>query len=79
MRSGVLKNEVVASNFFRYTSTNWNGQNQPYQDIFAQFKNYEQNGYNDSYWKKYSQSKNYGVWITCVVGFNMNEKTTIDF
>jgi len=78
-RRGELKREVNASNNPRYTSTNWNGQDQPYQDIFAQFENYKKDGYSDAYWKKYSESNNYGLWITCVVGFNMNEKETIDF
>ena len=83
LRNGILYNEVEASNFQRYTSTNWNGQDQPYQYIFNQFEIYKIDGYNDLYWKRYSQkyskSKNYGVWITCVVGFDMKSSTTIDF
>jgi len=78
-REAKLEQEVIASNFYRYTSTKWNGQDQPYQDIFAQFENYKKDGYSDDYWKKYSKRKNYGVWITCVVGFDMNKKETIDF
>ena len=36
-RYGILKHEVAASHFERYTSTYWNNQTQPYQDIDYQY------------------------------------------
>ena len=37
-RNGILSDEVEASHFERYTSTYWNNQTQPYQDIDYQYK-----------------------------------------
>ena len=54
-----LQLEVEASNFFRYTSTAWNNQRQPYQDIFKQYEEYKADGFNDI-----------GVWITCFIAFD---------
>jgi hypothetical protein len=67
---GKLLNEVNASNFFRYTSTNWNGQDQPYQDIFTQYNEYIKSGYTDDYFRNINNSKpNFGIWLTCFVAF----------
>jgi hypothetical protein len=73
-RKGILKNEVDASNNERYTSTFWNNQKQPYQDIFKQYDDYVEDGYNDEFFDNVSHSneinkENLGVWITCFVAF----------
>jgi hypothetical protein len=57
-RGGVLAKEVEASHFYRYTSTFWNGQRQPYQDVDEQYRAYVDDGFTDV-----------GVWITCFVAF----------
>ena len=69
-RNGVLSDEVKASHFYRYTSTYWNGQSQPYQDIDNQYKCYLEDGYNDLYFKNMNlHTPHMGVWITCFVAF----------
>jgi hypothetical protein len=69
-RNGILKNEVDASNFERYTSTFWNGQEQPYQDINNQYNEYVKDGYTDLFYKNLnSHTEHMGVWITCFVAF----------
>jgi hypothetical protein len=65
-RYGSLKGEVDASNFSRYTSTRWNNQPQPYQDIFKQYEAYLNDGYTDV-----------GLWVTCFIAFdNKNHDVT---
>jgi len=50
-RYGILRNEVIDSNFERYTSIYWNNQSQPYQDVNAQYNTYIEDGYNDLFSK----------------------------
>ena len=69
-RNGILINEVIASHGERYTSTYWNNQYQPYQDIDYQYKSYLDDGYNDKFFKDIkSHTEHMGVWITCFVAF----------
>ena len=69
-RNGFLINEVIDSNWYRYTSTFWNNQVQPYQDINYQYKCYLDDGYNDDFFKNLnSHTPHFGVWITCFVAF----------
>ena len=69
-RNGYLSKEVEASHFYRYTSTFWNNQAQPYQDVDKQYKFYIEDGYTDSYFKNMnSHTPHMGVWITCFVAF----------
>jgi hypothetical protein len=69
-RYGTLINEVYDSHFERYTSTYWNHQSQPYQDVDHQYKCYVEDGYNDLYFKNInSHTPHMGVWITCFVAF----------
>ncbi len=76
-RNGSLQNEVIASDFERYTSTYWNGQSQPYQDIHKQYDTYLKSGYTDEYWASvYPFRPNAGVWITCFIAFNMKDPQT---
>lgn len=78
-RHGFLYREVEASNFYRYTSTYWHGQHQPYQDVNAQFADYIAEGYDDSFFKNLNHhSEHFGVWITCFVAF-LNDKLVDDF
>lgn len=69
-RNGNLREEVIASDFERYTSTCWNNQEQPYQDINYQYKCYIDEGYTDEYFKNMkSHTPHMGVWLTCFVAF----------
>ncbi len=79
-RNGKLGEEVAASHFGRYTSTHWNGQSQPYQDIDKQYAAYLEDGYTDSYFQKLnSHTKHMGVWITCFVAFLKNDQKVKEF
>jgi hypothetical protein len=80
MRNGILSKEVEDSNFFRYTSTYWNNQIQPYQDIDYQYKCYLEDGYNDEFFKNInSHTPHMGVWITCFVAFLKNDDNVKQF
>lgn len=69
-RNGNLQLEVDASHFERYTSTYWNGQSQPYQDVDKQYSDYIEDGYNDLFFTSMnSHTPHFGVWITCFVTF----------
>lgn len=69
-RYGLLSEEVKDSHFFRYTSTYWNGQSQPYQDVDYQYECYKKDGYNDEFFKNIaSHTPHMGVWCTCFVAF----------
>ena len=79
-RNGILSNEVEASHFERYTSTYWNGQSQPYQDIDNQYKCYLDDGYNDMFFKNMnSHTPHMGVWVTCFIAFLQKDKVIQDF
>jgi hypothetical protein len=80
MRDGMLGKEVEASDFERYTSTRWNNQAQPYQDVFHQYKSYIQDGYTDSFFKNLkAHTPHMGVWITCFVAFLFKDERVKDF
>lgn len=84
LRYGSLRDEVNASNFERYTSTYWFGQQQPYQDVFAQYESYLEDGYDENYWKGIERAEgkgsvHFGVWITCFVAFVNNDKDVEKF
>jgi len=82
LHSGILKNEVDNTIMDRYTSTFWNNQHQPYQDIFKQYNYYVDDGYNDDFFNDAPTANefnkdNIGVWITCFVAFlNKNKEVT---
>tara|TARA_B110001450_G_C17553949_1_gene453854 strand:- start:111 stop:953 length:843 start_codon:yes stop_codon:yes gene_type:complete len=79
-RGGFLDKEVEASHFFRYTSTYWNGQLQPYQDVDGQYKSYLEDGYNDLFFKNIkSHTPHMGVWITCFVALLHKDKDVNEF
>ena len=79
-RNGFLSEEVNASHFERYTSTYWNNQSQPYQDVDYQYKCYLDDGYNDTYYKNMKSHTNHmGVWITCFVAFLNNDSEINNF
>jgi len=52
--------EVQGSIGERYTSTFWNGQPQPYQDVVGQYDKYKLDGFSNGQ-----------VYLTCMVGYNM--------
>jgi hypothetical protein len=54
-----LIDEVIGSDFPRYTSTFWFDQPQPLQNIFKQYVHYIKQGFCDTH-----------VWITCFVAFD---------
>lgn len=70
--NGMLYNEVMSSVVLhRYSSTFWNRQKQPVQDVVAQYNSYIGDGYNNVYWRYQTRySNNYGVGITCFVAFD---------
>jgi hypothetical protein len=84
-RHGLLSNEVAASHNDRYTSTHWNGQNQPYQDVDRQYQCYVDDGYTDAYFTNlhlhspYACSPHLGVWITCFVAFLQKDAAVKEF
>lgn len=79
-RQGVLKEEVIASNCDRYTSTWYFNQPQPYQDVNLQYEEYVKDGYDESLWKRIDPTrKHFGVWITCFVAFHNKKKEVSDF
>jgi len=74
-RNGILYNEVKdASTYYKYNSTFWNNQSQPYQDVIQQYEEYVKDGYTDNYFK--CSNPLYGVWITCFVAFLNTEMNT---
>jgi len=80
LRYGSLINEVIASNIPRYTSNYWNNQQQPYQDIFNQYKIYVDDGYNDLFFKNMkSHSEHFGVWVTTFIAFLRNDENVKNF
>jgi hypothetical protein len=80
MRNGILSKEVSASHCYRYISTNWNNQSQPYQDIDNQYKCYLDDGYNDLFFKKInSHTQHMGVWVTCFVAFLYKDEAVKQF
>lgn len=81
-RHGLLLNEVNASQFFRYTSTFWNNQSQPYQDVLNQYSDYIDDGYDENYFKSIvpsENSHNFGVWLTCFVAFLNKDQEVTNF
>ena len=83
-RNGELKKEMEGSDFERYTSTFWNNQKQPYQNVYKQYHHYIADGYNDNFTdsaltKNKHNENNLGVWITCFVAFLNNDERVTDF
>ena len=79
-RDGFLNREVEASHFERYTSTYWNNQSQPYQDVDNQYDDYVKDGYTDSFFKNMnSHTPHMGVWITCFIAFLHKDTDIIHF
>jgi hypothetical protein len=69
-RRGNLYSEALDSINPRYTSTHWNNQDQPYQDVLKQYQLYLDEGYDESRFKEYGR-EHMGVWVTCFIGWNM--------
>lgn len=83
-QGGELKKEMEGSDFERYTSTFWNNQSQPYQDVYKQYHHYVNDGYTDEFFenaltKNKHNEKNLGVWITCFVAFLNNDESVTNF
>lgn len=79
-RFGKLENEVKESHFYRYTSTRWNNQNQPYQDVDRQYEEYLRDGYDDNFFKGIrTDLLHFGVWLTCFIAFLNNDSDVILF
>jgi autotransporter strand-loop-strand O-heptosyltransferase len=90
LRFGKLEPEVLASigldsNGGRYTSNYYMGQDQPFQDVTAQYFKYIEDGYNEEYWKNIERKegkgdfRHFGVWLTCFIGFDTRSKEVSDF
>ena len=81
-RYGFLFKEVIESHFERYTSTYWNGQAQPYQDVDKQFKDYLDDGQHFTFFKNINpnpKNPHFGVWLTCFVAFLNNDNDVTKF
>jgi hypothetical protein len=80
-RNGILKREVIASHFERYTSNFWFDQVQPYQDIDAQYVDYITKGFEEAYFDRlgFKTSDHYGLWVTCFIAFDMKKSETHAF
>jgi len=95
-RRGKLQHEMEDSrNFYRYSSTFWNNQVQPYQNVKKQYDEYVHHGYDDTHFfpslcsqlenitggKKHNvkHTHNLGVWITCFVAFHCKNPKVVQF
>ena len=79
-RFGNYENEVKDSDFFRYTSTFWNGQPQPIQDVKKQYNYYLSNGFNQKFFTNIkSHTPHFGVWLTCFVAFLHKDNKVKEF
>jgi len=77
---GMLNLEVYASHNIKYTSTFWNNQEQPYQDVDAQYNDYINDGYTDKYFEDINPERsNFGMWVTCFVAFLKNDESVRNF
>ena len=80
LRNGILQQEVIASNYERYTSTYWHNQSQPYQDVNKQYQDYVSDGYSDSFFKNMnSHTPHFGVWLTCLIAFLNHDHDVSNF
>ena len=82
MRSGKLIDETIGSDFDRYTSTHWFGQDQPFQNIFKQYDHYIKEGYKEDFWDTYksnTNNNNFGMWVTCFIAFNNKSNEIKEF
>lgn len=80
VRNGFLYEEVKASDMYRYTSTFWNGQHQPFQNIYKQYSDYIENGYDETFFKSFKYNdKHYGIWLTCFIVFLNTDIDVINF
>lgn len=78
-RGGKLIKEVDASkNFHRYSSSFWNNQPQPVQDVVKQYDFYLKDGYDENYHNN-PKKPNLGVWVTCFVAFLNNDDEVNEF
>ena len=75
-RKGNLIEEVNASILCgRYTTTFWNNQIQPFQDVVGQYNEYIKNGYDELYYKDNNyHTEHMGVWLTCFIAFSNKDK-----
>jgi hypothetical protein len=79
-QNGILKNEVDASNFGKYSSKFWFGQPQPCQDVIKQYEAYIQDGYDEAFFKSLNhRNPEFGVWLTCFVAFDMKNEAVKQF
>lgn len=80
-RYGRLYDEVnVSANFYRYNTTFWNNQEQPFQDVVKQYETYIEDGYTDKYFKDInSVDPHFGIWITCFVAFLHKDEKVKEF
>jgi hypothetical protein len=80
-RGGSLIAEVKDSQTYeRYASTRWGGQEQPRQDVNAQYRACIRDGYDETLWFRIDPArKNLGVWVTCFVAFDMRKSLATEF
>jgi hypothetical protein len=83
LRNGSLAAEVQASDFHRYRGHYWHYQRQPPQKVAAQWSEYVRRGYNDTLYNQLLPvyrslviDNPMGVWLTCLVSWNMHSPQT---
>lgn len=87
MRAGRLLWEAHASYLPRYLSREYLGQQQPYQDVIAQYHTYLQEGYDELYWLRVTRKEgkgqktadHFGVWATGFVAWDNKNSKVSDF
>lgn len=59
----------------KYSSTFWQNQSQPFQDVLFQYYTYLKDGYDENLFRQFQHPfPHLGVWITCFIAFhNKNE------
>jgi hypothetical protein len=80
-RNGILLGEVLESRESnRYSSTFWNNQNQPFQDVVRQYNAYIDDGFDNYYFRKIDPTRrHYGVWVTCFIAFSNKDEFVTEF
>jgi hypothetical protein len=89
LRAGHLAWEAFGSYLSKYTSREYAGKCQPYQDVIRQYHDYIRDGYDEDFWVNYPRKEgrgdgmykdnHFGVWLTCFVAFNNRNDKVKDF
>ena len=83
--NGILEREAIAcSKDARFCTTNWFGQDQPFQPILEQYESYVRDGYTDEFWVNFPRKEgrglgpHFGVWLVCMIAWNTRSERAIE-